>query len=81
MSAAYGRSTATFTDAATNTFDSSTATITDASKNHPVLITAFSYEQHTGLVPLLSSVPAEAVHIAVRTLQSTAITYTCIPAI
>ena len=31
-----------------------------------VLITAFSYERHAGLVPLLPTVPAEASYISVR---------------
>ena len=34
--------------------------------NNLALITAFSYERHTGLVPFLSTVPAEAEHISVR---------------
>ena len=33
--------------------------------NDLALITAFSYERHTGLVPFLSTVPAEAEHISV----------------
>ena len=37
--------------------------------NDLALITAFSYEWHTGLVPLLSSVPAEAEHISVRSFM------------
>ena len=35
--------------------------------NDLALITAFSYERHTGLVPFLSTVPAEAENISVRT--------------
>ena len=34
--------------------------------NHLALITAFSYERHAGLFPFLSTVPAEAEHISVR---------------